>query len=188
MDTCFKTSDNKHIQCPPRMSDGRHFTDYRPSNFINDLIRADNNISNSLTYRKFLQENANALIDKQRHIACVLNCCGPCPISQSSKEPFGTMLPEQYMFVTDGRTTKYVLNDVNGIGTGRKYYTFGHPDEACANLPSGWPTANQPSNQCAGPLDDLNYLGDMNPTPTGMRQSIPGGGTMLNVEGSRAFV
>ena len=113
--SCFKTSDNKHLQCPPRMSDGRHFSDYRSSDYINDLIRADNNISNSLHYRVFLQNNADALMDRQRQIACQLNCCGPCPITQSSKEPFGTMLPEQYMFVTDGRTTKYVLNDVNGI-------------------------------------------------------------------------
>lgn len=186
--SCFKTSDNKHLQCPPRMDDGRHFTDYRPSNFINDLIRADNNISNSLHYRVFLQQNANALMDRQRQIACQLNCCGPCPITQSSKEPFdvGTMLPEQYMFVTDGRTTKYVLNDINGIGTGRVYNTYAQPDGDCKNLPSAWPIV-QPPNQCASPLDNLNYLGDVNPTPTGIRQAIPGGGTMVNVGPTRKF-
>lgn len=181
MDPCFKTSDNKHIQCPPRMADGRHFTDYRPSNSINDLIRADNNISNSLHYRVFLQQNANSLMDRQRQLACMLNCCGPCPITESSKEPFGTMLPEQYMFVTDGRTTKYVLNDVNGLGTGRSYHTFPKADEECKNLPSGWPVNPQPPNLCASPLDNLNYLGDMNPTPTGLRQAIPGGGAMVNM-------
>ena len=26
---CHKTTNNKYFQCPPRMSDGRHFTDYR---------------------------------------------------------------------------------------------------------------------------------------------------------------
>ena len=177
--SCFKTSDNKHLQCPARMSDGRAFTDYRPSNFINDLIRADNNISNSLHYRVFLQQNANSLMDRQRQIACQLNCCGPCPITQTSKEPFGTMLPEQYMFVSDGRTTKYVLNDINGIGTGRIYNTYAQPDEECKNLPSAWPAA-QPANQCAAPLDNLNYLGDAFPPPIGIRQAIPGGGVMLN--------
>lgn len=181
MDSCFKTSDNKHIQCPARMSDGRSFTDYRSSNYINDLIRADNNISNSLHYRVFLQGNADALMDRQRHIACQLNCCGPCPITQTSKESFdvGTMVPEQYLFVTDGRTTKYVLNDINGIGTGRVYYTFGQPEEACKNLPSAWPL-DQKTNMCASPLDNLNYLGDIAPTPTGLRQAVPGGGTMVN--------
>ena len=189
MDVCFKTSDNKHIQCPPRMADGRHFTDYRPSNFINDLIRADNNISNSLHYRVFLQQNADALMDKQRQIACAINCCGPCPITQSSKEPFdvGTMLPEQYMFVTDGRTTKYVLNDVNGIGTGRMHWTYPQADEACPNLPSAWPMAQQP-NQCASPLDKLAYLGDVEPVPTGIRQAVPGGGSMVNTGNTNKYV
>ena len=180
MDSCFKTSDNKHFQCPPRMADGRHFTDYRPSNFINDLIRADNNISNSLNYRVFLQENADSLMDRQREIACKLNCCGPCPIA-SSKEGFenGTMLPEQYKFVTDGRVGKMVMNDVNGLGTGRNYYTYENQENDCSKLPSAWPAPQNP-NQCTSPLDNFNYLGDMDPIPTGMRQSVPGGGQVLN--------
>jgi hypothetical protein len=179
MDSCFKTSDNKHLQCPPRMADGRHFTDYRSSYYINDLIRADNNISNSLKYRVFLQQNGNALMDRQRQIACTLNCCGPCP--QGGKESFNnsTMLPEQYMFVTDGSMAKMVLNDVNGLGTGRQYYTFDHGDEECKSLPSAWP-ADQKTNSCASKLDNLNYLGDMEPTPTGMRQAVPGGGVMMS--------
>jgi len=170
-DSCFKTSDNKHLQCPPRMDDARHFTDYRPSNFINDVIRADNNISNSLHYRVFLQNNANALMDRNRQVACILNCCGPC--GDNTKEGFdnGTMLPEQYMFVTDGRIGKMVLNDVNGLGTGRQYYTFGRPDTDCNSLPSTWPV-DQKQNQCTPPMDRFNYLGDIEPTPTGMRQPI----------------
>ena len=175
-DSCFKTSDNKNLQCPARMSDGRAFTAYQSSDFINDLIRADNNISNSLQYRVFLQNNANALMDRQRQVACRENCCGPCP---ATKEGFDTMLPEQYMFVTDGRTSKMVLNDVNGLGTGRQYYTFDRPDENCANLPSAWPVDQQP-NQCASPMDKFNYLGDIQPTPTGMRQAVPGGGMVMS--------
>jgi hypothetical protein len=179
-DSCFKTSDNKFSNCPSRMSDGRAFTDFRPSNYINDLIRADNNISNSLNFRVFLQNNANALMDRNRQVACQINCCGPCPITgKEGFESAGTMLPEQYMFVTDGRSSKMVLNDVNGLGTGRQYYTFGRPDENCANLPSAWPLAQAP-NQCASPMDKFNYLGDMEPTPTGMRQAIPGGGMVMS--------
>ena len=44
---CYKTSDNKFFDCPPRMADGRHFTDYRPECYVNDLIRADNNVNNN---------------------------------------------------------------------------------------------------------------------------------------------
>ena len=185
MTTCVKTSNNKYEQCPPRMADGRHFTDYRPSNFIDDLIRADNNLNNSLNYRVFLQQNANALMDKHRANACSVNCCNPPPITQSNKEGFEntTMLPEQYMFVTDGRSAKYVLNDINGLGTGRIHTTYDNPDEECKNLPNGWPvnSSSQQKNQCTSPLDNFNYLGDYNPTPTGLRQAIPGGGTMLNM-------
>ena len=175
-DSCFKTSDNRNLQCPARMSDGRSMTDYRPSNYINDLIRADNNISNSLHYRVFLQNNASALMDRHRQVACQQNCCGPCP---ATKEGFDTMLPEQYMFVTDGRTSKMVLNDVNGLGTGRQHYTFGRPAENCENLPSTWPV-EQKQNNCASPMDRFNYIGDIQPTPTGMRQAIPGGGMVMS--------
>ena len=173
--SCFKTSNNKHLQCPARMDDARHFTDYRPNCHVDDQIRADNNISNSIQYRLFLQQNANALMDRNRQVACLANCCGPCPITKEGFEP-GTMLPEQYKFVTDGRVTKMVLNDVNGIGTGRMYYT--QPDEACNQMPSSWP-APQGSNMCATPMDRFNYLGEVDATP--MRQAVIGGGTMLNV-------
>ena len=36
---CKKTSNNKYFNCPPRMDDGRHFTDYRPNDRVNNLIR-----------------------------------------------------------------------------------------------------------------------------------------------------
>ena len=181
--SCFRTGNSKFSNCPARMDDARHFCDYRSSDFVNDLIKADNNISNSLQYRMFLQQNGNALMDRNRQIACKLNCCGPCGITKEGFEP-GTMLPEQYMFVTDGRTSKMVLNDPNGLGTGRQYYS--NPDENCKDLPTAWPMG-QPKNQCATPLDRFNYLGDIEPTPTGMRVAVPGGGTMLNTERPMQF-
>ena len=49
--------DNKHFDCPPKMADGRHFTDYRPSCDIDVAIRNDNSIKNNFQYRKFLQTN-----------------------------------------------------------------------------------------------------------------------------------
>ena len=35
---CYKTSDNKNFGCPAKMSDGRHFTDYRPDCYVNNLM------------------------------------------------------------------------------------------------------------------------------------------------------
>ena len=85
---CTKTSDNKHFYCPPRMADGRHFTDYRPSCHVNDLLRNDNNISNSFQYRSFMTHNAETIMDKHRQIACSKNCCTPCASSPLGVEGF----------------------------------------------------------------------------------------------------
>ena len=57
MSTCYKTSDNKYFGCPPKMSDGRHFTDYRPNCFLNGMVREENKLTNSFQFRNFLQQN-----------------------------------------------------------------------------------------------------------------------------------
>ena len=43
---CNTASNNKHLDCPAIMSDGRTFTDYRPSSTVDDMIRLSNNILN----------------------------------------------------------------------------------------------------------------------------------------------
>tara|TARA_B100001057_G_scaffold484891_1_gene563700 strand:- start:995 stop:1558 length:564 start_codon:yes stop_codon:yes gene_type:complete len=179
MSTCFKTSDNKHFGCPPRMADGRHFTDYRPNCHVNDLVKADNNISNSFQFRQFLQQNGDALMDRNRQLACEKNCCGPC---DNSFDGFAdTMLPEKYMFVTDGRIGKMVMHHPNGVGTGRKYFTF-QQDSDCKDLPNAWPNKK---NNCISPLDNFAYLGNMTNEPVSQeencdRVAVPGGGDMLS--------
>jgi hypothetical protein len=177
MSTCFMTGDNKYFQCPPRMADGRHFTDYRPNCHVNDMIKIDNEISNSFQYRMFLQQNGDGLMDRNRQLACEKNCCGPC---DKGTEGFAdTMLPEKYMFVTDGRIGKMVVNNPNGIGTGRKYYTF-QQDAECKDLPSAWP--GDKKNQCVSPLDNFAYLGDLDrkDMPNTDRVAVPGGGCMMS--------
>ena len=42
-----------------RMDDGRHFTDYRPNCFVNNLIQTQNRITDSYYYRQFLQEKTH---------------------------------------------------------------------------------------------------------------------------------
>ena len=55
--TCYKTSNNKYFDCPALMSDGRIFTDYRPSAYVNDLMRVQNKVYDSYNYRQFLINN-----------------------------------------------------------------------------------------------------------------------------------
>ena len=42
---CYRTSNNKFFNAPPRMADGRHFTDYRPSCDANSSVRNNQNIT-----------------------------------------------------------------------------------------------------------------------------------------------
>ena len=90
--SCHHTSNNKHSKCPPRMNDGRHFTDYRPSCYLNNIIQESNTLHNSNQMRMFLTHNATELMQLNRRKACDRNCCGPC------QKPYqtGTMMPEAY--------------------------------------------------------------------------------------------
>lgn len=182
--SCYKTSDNKFFDCPPRMADGRHFTDYRTADQVNDLMKVDNRISNSYQFRMFLQENGKTLMDKEREIACAKNCCMPCAASPLGVEGFnnGTMLPEKYIQVCDAHTCKVELNDVNGVGTGRRYYV--PPVNECSQMPSAWPTGATGANKCASPLDNFSYLGSQELEATAipslsLRNAMIGGGNRL---------
>lgn len=81
--SCYKVSDNKHFTCPPKMSDGRHFTDYRPNCHLENIVRNSNDICNSHQYRMFLTHNAESLMNMNRKMACDTNCCGPCNNQQT---------------------------------------------------------------------------------------------------------
>lgn len=110
---CDGTHDNRMTSCPPRMDDGRHFTDYRPrcvSNFI-----ANDDALNSFEYRQYLINNADKIMKNNSVAAYKTNSCGPCV------EPYdiGTMLPEQTIQVCNKSTCKFVLNDQDGLGLGR---------------------------------------------------------------------
>lgn len=50
------------------MSDGRCFTSYIANCQMNDNIQARNSLSNDAQYRKFLQENATALMGQMSNI------------------------------------------------------------------------------------------------------------------------
>ena len=112
-----KANNNQYDECPPRMDDARHFTDYRPNCDANNLIRASYGIQNSHEYRRFLTHNANDLMKMNRNYACQKNCCGPCI------EPYeqGTMLPEQTLVKCNSRVCSSTLYDPKGLGQGRQY-------------------------------------------------------------------
>lgn len=153
---CNRTTDNKHFDCPPKMADGRHFTDYRPSCDIDVAIRNDNSIKNNFQYRKFLQTNGVDIMNINRQHSCMKNCCTPCS-TNSDNFNGGTMLPEKYLVECDEHTCTRKLNDPKGLGDGRVYYK--EPLE-CAGFPAVWPNV-QGVNKCASPHDNFYYYGDL---------------------------
>lgn len=57
--------DNFFKNCPPKMSDGRHITDYRPHTQLEEQIKYVNGITRDDETRIFLQKNAEKIIDKE---------------------------------------------------------------------------------------------------------------------------
>jgi hypothetical protein len=177
MTDCYKTSNNKHFGCPPRMADGRHFTDYRPSCHINNIIRTGNNVLNSFQYRNFLTNNADELMNLNRNYACQKNCCGPC------KEPYHSVntLPEINKVKCDSHNCELVGFDPNGLGQGR---IFNDEEQKCDNV--GQPKVN--TNGCAKPEDNMAYYGSQLTNKDNLnRNATPGGGTMLSGGDERVY-
>lgn len=110
-------SGNASFMCPPRMSDGRHFTDYAPRCSMAIAMQAANTPLNSYEMRQFMITNAEKLMGQNRSTIQQKNQCGPC------MEPWnqGTMLPEQSTVKCNTSTCKMVSNNANGLGTGRDY-------------------------------------------------------------------
>jgi len=73
-----KVSNNKYLDCPALMSDGRMFTDYRASCFRNDMLKIQNKITNSYDYRQFLINNGENIIHNIRKYNMDRLSCRPC--------------------------------------------------------------------------------------------------------------
>ena len=161
--SCMKASDNKHFDCPARMADGRHFTDYRPNCHLNNNLRTNNSLVNTFEYRRFLQNRGNELMDFNRKSAYDLNGCGTC------KEPYhtNTMLPEQSRLYCNKDGCKAEVVDPKGLGQGRCYGpTQGHLRE------------KQASNCCGNSNSVFSYYGGNDPAMKYVRDAVPSGGNV----------
>jgi len=86
MNTCYKTSNNKYFDCPALMEDGRAFTDYRPSSYVNDLIRVENQVYDSYSYRQFLIHNGLNIIKVNDQYNQLKNGCPSCSYNEIPNE------------------------------------------------------------------------------------------------------
>jgi hypothetical protein len=148
--SCYKTSNNKHFNSTALMSDGRPFTDYRPSYEVNNSMIKNNDIKNVHDYRMFLMNNATKIMDSNDKYIHMKNGYGNC------KEPYeyGTMLPEKTRIVCDQFKCNEVLVDENGLGQGRQYSTVGENSLVDSIKEPKYIFDN---NVCATLEDNFNY-------------------------------
>ena len=170
MSLCYKTSNNKYFNCPPRMDDGRHFTDYRPNCHLNNLMATQNSNLNSFEYRQFLTHNAVNLMNQNRKYNSEKNSCGPCmnPYNQ------GTMLNENTMKKCGKKTCNTTVFDEDGLGQGRDY---NDNNRSCGDWPE---VPNSVNYSCCAESNDLfNYYNHVDTKAQGEllpRLTMPLGG------------
>ena len=56
---------NKYMNYPAKMNDGRLFTDYGPNVKLNTDMKNKNKITSSYEYRQYLMKNADDIIKQQ---------------------------------------------------------------------------------------------------------------------------
>jgi hypothetical protein len=146
MDLCYKTSDNKYSFLPPKMSDGRHFTDYRSNCEINNLLISNNKVHNSHDYKKFLLDNSQKLRELNWNYACQKNCYKKCvnPVD----------IPFKNEFKCNKEICKKSLVNKNGIGlriNSGSTKSLYNDNYSCINNLS-------PKNKCETPQNSFNLF------------------------------
>ena len=104
---CGKSSNNKYFDCPTRMDDGRHFTDYRPNCYVNNMIQFQNNLSSSYDYRQFLINNATSLMEVNKKYTSFKNGNNDCNAVE---------VPHQSIRVCNGNVCETYQVNENGVG------------------------------------------------------------------------
>lgn len=172
MSHCNKATNNKYFNCPPRMNDGRHFTDYRPNCHLNNITSVSNSNLNSFEYRRYLTDNAVNLMEDNRLYNSEKNSCGPCmnPYNQ------GTMLDENTIKTCNKKNCTTSVVNKNGIGQGRYYNNNQHCND-WGKVPH-----NTKVSCCAESNDLFNYYNHIDTKAQGEllpRVTMPTGGDAL---------
>lgn len=176
---CTRASDNTAWDCPPRMADGRLFTDYRPRCDINMQYQPRPAVG-SYEYRQFLIRNADNVIGEHRDAAFTKAYSGPCV------QPFetATMLPEADAFVCDKVSCRCESRNPTGLGTGRDYGMLPESKRALdaflAEQASAQKRLQDGANCCACGGDGGYYpLPGLN-VGAPLRPAVPGGGLPMS--------
>ena len=71
-----KVSNNKYSGCPPRMDDGRHFTDYRPNCYLDTLVSIPS--KSNYEARQYMIHHGSDIMHANYQNAFAKNSCGKC--------------------------------------------------------------------------------------------------------------
>ena len=82
--TCYSGSNNIHFDFPPIMADGRNYANWLPGSAVNERIRQDAGIKTNWQYRRYLTENADAIIRTNQIAACDECCSIPDTFNNSN--------------------------------------------------------------------------------------------------------
>jgi hypothetical protein len=103
-------------KCFDRMSDGRQFTNWKPSCTIFAQQQHDSQKGSSYDQRMWLINNAESLMQKDR-LTLPGGVCVPC----FSHNETGTMLPELEKQSCNKTYCEFSKNDNMGLGLGRNF-------------------------------------------------------------------
>ncbi len=99
-----------NYNCPARMSDGRHFTDYRPRCAVTYELQP--NPMSAYNYRMYLNENAEKIMEKNRDNVSRDNTYDSCV-----KDLYSVTHVEK----CNSQTCSFTPLNANGVGFGRDY-------------------------------------------------------------------
>ncbi len=89
--SCYNGSNNIHFDSPSLMSDGRNYASWKPDAQVNNELRHANGIKSNWEYRKYLQNNADKIIEYNQVEAC--NGCSSCPVNAYNASSISDIKP-----------------------------------------------------------------------------------------------
>lgn len=112
-----KVTNNKFFGSPAIMADGRFGTEYRPSGQVEEQYMNNSGTTNHAMYRKWLQNNALNIIDKEHR---------KLDSMYSSRDCNWIEVPIQSMCIVDNTGSRCETIDMNGLGRAYKgvYHNF----------------------------------------------------------------
>ena len=117
--------ENNIKNCPLRMSDGRHFTNYEPrcirNAYLNNLLTENKMTNSSYEQRLFLQNNYEKIVEAERKkVLENLSPCTPCKEGELLNET-DSYLDNKHFVYCDKVSCSTQKTNQYGLGTTKSF-------------------------------------------------------------------